>query len=63
MGEDKVKRNKRHYEWMKENVERINLMFEKGTKARIDAACEALGVSRSAFVRDAINEKLKSLEK
>lgn len=63
MGEDKVKRNKRHYEWMKENVERINLMFEKGTKARIDAACEVLGVSRSAFVRDAINEKLKSLEK
>ena len=57
------KRNKRQREWRKENKERMDLDFEKGTKARIDAACKALGVSRSAFVRDAITEKLKSLEK
>ena len=63
MAVDTEKRNKRQREWRKENKERMDLDFEKGTKARIDAACEALGVSRSAFVRDAINEKLKSLEK
>ena len=63
MAVDTVKRNKRQSEWIKNNQERINLLFEKGTKARIDNACKVLGISKSEFARQAIEEKLKTVEK
>lgn len=61
MSEDLKKRSARNNKWLKENVERINLCFEKGTKARIDEACEVLGVSKSEFARQAISEKLEKI--
>lgn len=61
MAEDTAKRNKRLQEWKKENREMIQFMFEKGTKARIEAACDILGTSKSEFARDAIREKLEKL--
>lgn len=61
MGEDLAKRNKRLAEWKKENKEMIQFMFEKGTKARIEAACAVLNVSKSEFARQAIEEKLSSI--
>ena len=61
MAEDIAKRNKRLQEWKKENREMIQFMFEKGTKARIEKACEVLGVSKSEFARQAINEKIDSI--
>lgn len=63
MAVDTVKRNKRQSEWIKNNQERINLLFEKGTKSRIDNACKVLGISKSEFARQAIEEKLKTVEK
>lgn len=61
MSEDLKKRSARNNKWLKENVERINLCFEKGTKTRIDEACKVLGVSKSEFARQAINEKLEKI--
>ena len=62
MAEDLVKKNKRCREWKKANTERIDILFEKGTKARLEAACQVLGITRSDFVRQAIDEKLKRIE-
>lgn len=45
--------------YIKENKERINVLFEKGTKARI----EATGAKVSEFIREAVEEKLKNIEK
>lgn len=61
MAEDIAKRNKRLTEWKKENRELIQFMFEKGTKTRIEQACKVLGVSKSEFARQAINEKLEKI--
>ena len=56
---DTEKRNKRQYAWQKENTDRINITFPKGTKARIEEAANAEGISKAEFIREAIEEKLK----
>lgn len=62
MAVDTIKRNKRQAEWKKENADRIGLLFEKGTKEKLDAASKVLGVTRSEFVRQAIAEKLERMQ-
>lgn len=59
MAVDIEKRNKRQYQWQKENTERMNLLFNKGTKERITSACASTGTSVSEFVRDAVESSLK----
>ena len=54
---DTVKRNKRQYAWKKENVERIDLLFEKGTKDQINSVRGSMSVSE--YVRIAVKEKLE----
>lgn len=60
MTEDqKKKRNIRQETWKKENKERINILFEPGTKDRITATASDLNISVSEFIRQAVEEKLK----
>lgn len=59
MAVDTKKRNTRQQNWINENKERINLLFEKGTKERLSQAAAASGVSLSEYVRNAINSKLQ----
>lgn len=59
MAVDTKKRNSRQQNWVNENKERINLLFEKGTKERLSKAAAASGVSLSEYVRNAINSKLQ----
>ncbi len=61
MAVDTEKRNKRQYEWQKENTDRINFTMPKGTKDQIKEASEKLGIKPSEFIRQAINEKLGSI--
>lgn len=56
--EQRIKRNQRQESWKKENRERINMLFPKGTKDRIKTAIYGSGLSVSEFVLQAINEKL-----
>ena len=60
---DTEKRNKRQYAWQAENKERINVLFEKGTKDRINIACGLTGQKPSEFIREAVEEKLSKSEK
>lgn len=57
--EQRIKRNQRQDTWRKENRERINILFEKGTKARIQAAADQQNIKVSEFIRQAIDEKLQ----
>ncbi|WP_031552874.1 hypothetical protein [Oribacterium sp. FC2011] len=59
MPEDKVKKNKRHTKWVIENRDRINLLFRMGTKDRIDQAATAVGLSKSQWVQNAIDQQIK----
>lgn len=59
MPEDTVKRNKRQYNWMKENTDRMNLVFEKGTKDRVQRASAKTGMSASKYVQMAIEKQLE----
>ena len=59
MAVDTVKRNKRQYEWQKENSERINFTMKKGTKERIKHAAEVRGMKPSEFIRAAIEQELE----
>ncbi len=59
MPEDKQKRNRRQQEWKNENRDRINLLFTRGVKNRVQAAADRAGVSKSAWIEAAINEKLE----
>ncbi len=61
MAVDTEKRNKRQYEWQKENTDRINFTMPKGTKDQIKEAAEKLGIKPSEFIRQAISEKLGSI--
>lgn len=54
---DIEKRNKRQYAWAVENKERLNVMLEKGTSARIDSVLTE-GETRSSFIREAIEKEL-----
>ncbi len=56
---DTTKRNKRQQKWTDENRDRINLIFSKGTKERVQAAAEQAGLSKSQWIEAAINEKLE----
>ena len=58
MAVDTVKRNKRQYEWQKENRERLNFVMPKGYKARIQQAADAEGISASEWIRRAIDYML-----
>lgn len=55
--EDNTKRNKRQYTWQKENTERINVLFTKGTREQIDAVRGNRSISE--FIREAVSEKLE----
>ena len=57
MAVDIEKRNKRQYEWAKDNKERLNVMLDKGTSGRIDSVLMA-GETRSSFIREAIEKEL-----
>lgn len=63
MAVDTKKRNTRQQNWINENKERINLLFEKGTKERLKEAAAAANVTISEYVRQAIEEKLEKQEK
>ena len=53
--ENKLARTK---EYNKENYEQIKLQVPKGTKAVIKAAAEKEGKSMTAFIMEAVNEKM-----
>lgn len=55
---DTTRRNKRQYEWIKQNADRINCLLEKGMKDKINEAAAAAGISCSEWIRQAIEEKL-----
>ncbi len=63
MPEDKQKRNARLNRWKAENKDRINILFEKGTKERIANASKIVGESTSEFVRKAVEQRLSEVEK
>lgn len=45
--------------FIKNNYDRINLLFKKGTKDKLNKHCKEYGYkSVSSFVNDAINEKI-----
>lgn len=56
---DKEKRNARQQRYTK-TKDRINFVMEKGTKARINEAAAAAGISAAEFIRQAIEEKLSN---
>ena len=59
MPEDTVKRNKRQYNWQKETYDRLNMLFEKGIKERIQTAADIRGLSTSKYVQMAVEKQLK----
>lgn len=59
--EQKRQRNIRQETWKKENRERINILFEKGTKERIKVAATQLNIKISEFIRQAVEEKLQKI--
>jgi hypothetical protein len=58
MSEDKVKRNKRQYEWKLKNTDRISMAFTKGLKEKLQAAADAAGLSKTQYTEIAILEKI-----
>ena len=42
-------------EWQKENMERVSVVFDKGTKERI----QRLGGTINGFIRDAVEKELR----
>lgn len=63
MAMDKQKRNARTMRWQNAHKDRINVLFEKGTKERIAEAADKLGESSSEFVRKAVEQRLTETEK
>ncbi|MDQ0153421.1 uncharacterized protein (DUF1778 family) [Moryella indoligenes] len=59
MPEDIQKRNKRQQKWKDENRDRINLLFTKGIKEKVQEAADISGVSKSQWIEAAINERLE----
>ena len=59
MAVDTEKRNKRQYQWQKENTDRINFTMPKGTKERIKEAAQARGVKPAEFIRACIEQELE----
>ena len=62
MAKDIQKQIQRQNEWRKENKERIDVVFVKGTKERIKAAAEIVGETPSEFIRKAVNIRLEQTE-
>jgi predicted DNA-binding protein len=62
MPEDKQKRNARMNRWKKENKERMEILFNKGTKDRVKAAADYVGESTSEYVRAALEQRLSETE-
>ena len=58
----KQEQYKRQNAWIKEKAERISLLFERGTKARIQVVADAEGVSISEYVRKAVEARLTGSE-
>jgi len=59
---DTQKRNKRQQTWTNENRDRINLIFTKGIKEKVQEAADRSGISKSQWIENAITEKLKREE-
>lgn len=57
----KSESNRLSYIGEKSKKDRVLLRLEKGEAARLDAACGALGLSRSAFFSRHVLSKLESL--
>ena len=62
--EDNKNQKKQNYdnEYIKNNKDRINFVMDKGTKERIMKAAARINISKSEFLRQAINEKLDKIE-
>lgn len=62
--EENRKFNKQDYDnkYLKDNKDQIHFVMDKGTNERIQAAADKLGLTRSAFCRLAISEKLEEVE-
>lgn len=59
MTEDKKKRNKRQQDWQNQSRDRVNMIFSKGFKDRVQEAAAAVGLSVSRYVETAVNEKIQ----
>lgn len=59
---DTVKRNRTIQKWKDENRDRINLLFSKGIKEKVQEAADRSGISKSQWIENAIIEKLKREE-
>lgn len=55
---DTVKRNKRQYDWQKQNTDRINFTMPKGTKDKIQAAATAEKIKPAEWMRRAVYDRL-----
>jgi uncharacterized protein (DUF1778 family) len=53
--ENKIKRTR---EYNRENYEQLKMQVPKGTKAIIKAAAEKEGKSMTAYIMEAVNEKM-----
>lgn len=53
--ENKIKRTR---EYNRENYEQLKMQVPKGTKEVIKAAAERAGKSMTAFIMEAVNEKM-----
>lgn len=63
-------RNAQDYRSSKDKQDHVLLRLEKGDRSRLDAACSATGLSRTAFARlylmplvDGLAEKLQGIER
>lgn len=57
--ESKKKRNSRQQRWIDQNRDRINLLFSRGTKDKVQKAADCAGLSKSQWIEKAIIEKLE----
>ncbi len=62
MAEEKFDANKYDAKYKKEHYERINVLFQKGTREKIDKAAKKLDINISEFIRQAVDEKLNSVK-
>lgn len=58
MAVDTVKRNARQRAWTQEHMDRFEVYLSKGTKAKVDAAAKAKGLTRSKYMQMAIDKML-----
>lgn len=62
MPQSKQEHNKYMNDWKKENRERIDALYVKGTKARVTEVAKYLGESNGEFVRKAVEARLAEIE-